>query len=324
MKQEIHGPFRYCQTCEYKTRKPNALSMHVSRKHKDDPQHNRHICNLCPKSFPTQTQLGHHLVNQHSDATISCAKKGCTLKFKNTTTQKTHYIRCHMDKSSLYLKKNSDCCKCLSCGDLFTLNSIIYHVSGCSDKSPFHKNKAAQAPAPLAADPELCNLCEESFPTRPQLAHHVVTIHPNAQIICVHATCGLTFKKVSAQKKHFIRAHSEIARFFTKLADKSCKCISCENIFTSNAIASHVAGCSDLSPFHTKTVLLCQPTTNYEDEDMVLNQVDEEIRLNSGFAEDIPQDIWDEIVGVSVTDWDQFEDIPQDINDELNQLYGDI
>jgi hypothetical protein len=121
--------------------------MHVTMKHSNT---NTHFCHICPASFPTQTQLAHHFV-KHTDATIKCVDSKCKLVFKTTTTQKTHYVRVHMNKTELFkrLRKDTDSCLCFSCGEIFTLNAVVYHVSGCSPSSPFYKAGAIGVPVVL-------------------------------------------------------------------------------------------------------------------------------------------------------------------------------
>ena len=289
MRQERHGPFRYCQSCDYKHRNANSLSMHVSRKHSDEQNH---FCTICPESFPTQTQLGHHLVNYHSVASINCKNSLCTLKFKNSTTHRTHFVRCHMDKKLLYRKTMAnDRCFCLTCESTFSDNAIIYHVSGCSSMSPFSKNYVALDEEEL----ESCLLCPISFHTPEQLAHHVVTQHPiTKKLKCVHIDCDSVFKNRTAQKTHYMRNHIGLTLLYSKLADKSCKCISCEVVFPANSIVYHVSGCSNLSPFSPR--------------DMVLN-AEEEIRNGRIVEEDLDFD---------VGQFGDLDDIPPEIEDELN------
>ena len=180
MRQEIHGPFRYCRSCDFFTRKANTLSMHVSLKHSTE---NNHTCPICPAAFPTRAQLVQHLP-KHTTGSIKCLDLNCKLLFKTSTTHRTHHIRCHMDKELLYTKLlySSDKCKCLTCGDLFSNNAIIYHVSGCSPLSPFSKNKVA-AIVPIENDHK-CLLCPGAFPSPAQLAHHVVAEHPKPKLNC--------------------------------------------------------------------------------------------------------------------------------------------
>ena len=308
MRQEIHGARRYCKECPYYTRKANTLSMHVTRLHGNQ---DKHFCKECPDSFPTQTQLGHHIVNKHSEASISCANPLCTLIFKNSTTQKTHYVRCHLKQDLLYVRRPEKMCKCLSCGDIFTLNSVVYHVSGCSPLSPFCKNNNNNNVVAVQKEQQ-CLICPESFPTHAQLSHHIVAQHPNIPLPCVHTDCDLTFKNSKAQKKHYVRRHMDKPLLYSKIGDNSCKCISCENVFTDSTIVYHVASCSNLSPFCDNNTLchFIQP-----EEEMVLNQAEEFLQN----LPDVEPGELDEIVRQSGA-FDDLEDIPDDFLDELNQM----
>jgi len=152
MRQEMHGALRYCRKCNYFTRKANTLSMHMMLKHATK---HSHFCQSCPASYPTQIQLKHHAI-KHVSATIKCISKECLLQFKTTATQRTHYVRRHIDRDALYTKLliETDMCKCLSCAAIFTINAIVYHVSSCSPLSPFNKSAIA-----------LCLICPETIPT---------------------------------------------------------------------------------------------------------------------------------------------------------------
>ena len=306
MRQEIHGSRRYCKDCPYFTRKANTLSMHVARLHSNQ---NNHLCTICYDAFPTQTQLGHHLVNKHSSPTIKCVNPLCSLLFKNTTTQKTHYVRCHLNPELMYVKRHDKTCRCISCGELFTLNSIVYHVSGCSPLSPFSKHTVSQ---PVLAPTHACVNCPESFPTKAQLAHHVVTLHPDAKIKCEHSACDKTFDKSNAAMLHYVRIHMEKTDLYKKQEDGSCLCLSCDKAFTVNAITYHVGRCSNLSPY-SENLALCQIIPAH---DIVLNQAEED-EMRGGLEaelEDIPQGIEDELIRElhlpNVLLFEELDDIP--------------
>jgi hypothetical protein len=192
-----------------------------------------------------------------------------------------------MDKKLLYrrIRKDTDSCACLSCGDVFTLNAVVYHVSGCSPLSPFNQ-KESETIAP--SDGSFCLLCTETFPTPAQLAHHVVVQHPDTVLKCVSEDCEKTFKNTAAQKKHFMRVHMDEGLLYRKLPEGGCECISCEVIFTTSAIARHVADCSRFSPF----VL----SAGEEEKEIVLNQADED--RNQEDFEDIPDDICQELIAM--------------------------
>ena len=137
MRQEVYGTYRYCRECDYFTKHANTLCMHVALKHSKAPA--AFCCDICPATFPTKIQLVHHSA-KHTVGTYECVSPGCSQLFKNKTAQRTHFVRLHLlDKTLLYRKTagGGNLRVCLSCGDLFTLNAVIYHVSGCSSLSPF-------------------------------------------------------------------------------------------------------------------------------------------------------------------------------------------
>jgi hypothetical protein len=97
---------------------------------------------------------------------------------------------------------------------------------------------------------------------------------------------------------------------YTKTGDNTCKCISCEDVFTANTIVYHVASCSNLSPFCDNDTL-CHYIPIPEKE-MVLNQMD--------FMQNLPDigpgdfDL-DELIGKN----DEFD---VDIDEELRQMFA--
>lgn len=133
-KYEMHGSYRYCLAvgCEFYTPSPSTFSMHYKKNHTSANIE----CVVCFEMFHAN-DMKHHMVNQHSEPGIPCREKSCDMVFKNETTHKTHYVRAHMTKSSLYRKLANLDCKCLSCDKMHTENAIIYHVSVCSPQSPF-------------------------------------------------------------------------------------------------------------------------------------------------------------------------------------------
>jgi hypothetical protein len=202
---------------------------------------------------------------------------------------------------------------------MFTLNAVVYHVSGCSPLSPFSKKKDVTATVTATATATAtvpCQICPQTFPTQVQLSRHIVSQHTNTPLLCGYPDCGLSFKKSKALKTHHVRTHMDKESLFVKLADKSCKCISCDGVFTANTVVYHVASCSNLSPFCDNDAL-CHYIP--QEDDMVLNQADFLQTLP-----DIEPDELDELLRfVDETDKDdEFEDIPSDIDDELRQMYA--
>ena len=126
---------RYCPYCAYSTEKASTLSMHISMKHKKSKKHK---CPECDQSFAQKTQLEHHFVNQHCEADIECPHPDCTLKFKTTANQKSHYVRNHLNHLSLFstcIPKTMKQCK--RCGHQAKTAAMYYHVAHCSPCSPF-------------------------------------------------------------------------------------------------------------------------------------------------------------------------------------------
>ena len=117
------------------------MSMHVSMKHS---LHKKHHCPLCTEKFAAKTQLQHHFVNNHCDPDIPCGFPGCTLLFKNTTTQRMHYVRSHMKDQVMYSSSSMKGYKiCLTCNIFLKRANMMYHLAHCSPDSPFCTNTAA-------------------------------------------------------------------------------------------------------------------------------------------------------------------------------------
>ena len=131
-----------CNYCDYKTKKGSTLSMHVSMKHSLNKKHH---CPLCGEKFAEKTQLQHHFVNNHCDPDIPCGFPGCTLLFKNTTTQKMHYVRSHLKDKPLFSSSSMKGYKiCLTCNIFLKRANMMYHLAQCSPESPFCTNVAAK------------------------------------------------------------------------------------------------------------------------------------------------------------------------------------
>ena len=135
VRQKSKWQYKYCSHCDYITKNASTMSMHMAMKHIMKPKHE---CLECFEKFPTKTQLEHHYVNHHCEATISCKSLNCTKVFKNTTSQKIHYTRKHMKNMKLFVPtETKGYVKCITCNYEATKNAIYYHVANCSPYSPF-------------------------------------------------------------------------------------------------------------------------------------------------------------------------------------------
>jgi len=130
-----------CDICDYETKNSSTLSMHVSMKHSLTKKHK---CPQCPKLFAEKTQLIHHFVNNHCEADIPCGFPGCPHLFKNATTQKMHYVRCHLKDKKLFAPSSmKGCVTCLTCNIFLKRANMMYHLAQCSVESPFCTNTDA-------------------------------------------------------------------------------------------------------------------------------------------------------------------------------------
>ena len=130
-----------CNYCDFTTKKGSTMSMHVSMKH---CLTKKHRCPECIQQFAQKTQLQHHFVNNHCPADIPCGFSGCDFLFKNTTTQKMHYVRCHLKDKLLYTSSSMKGFKtCLTCNIFLKRANMMYHLAQCSTESPFCTNVTA-------------------------------------------------------------------------------------------------------------------------------------------------------------------------------------
>lgn len=128
-----------CPFCNYKSKKMGTMSMHVAAKHASDANRevNPHKCKYtgCNKSFPIKTRLQHHVKNCHDVVLIKCPFPDCEYgNAKNNCTLYTHYVRYHMDYTSMCTNNT----KCNKCGT-FLKTGILYHMATCYETSPFCK-----------------------------------------------------------------------------------------------------------------------------------------------------------------------------------------
>ena len=130
-----------CNYCDFTTKKGSTMSMHVSMKH---CLTKKHRCPECIQQFAQKTQLQHHFVNNHCPADIPCGFSGCDFLFKNITTQKMHYVRCHLKDKLLYTSSSMKGFKtCLTCNIFLKRANMMYHLAQCSTESPFCTNVTA-------------------------------------------------------------------------------------------------------------------------------------------------------------------------------------
>lgn len=159
---------RHCHLCEFTTKLASTMSMHISMTH---TKNKKHECPICHDKFAEKTQLQHHFVNNHCDPDILCGFPGCALLFKNTTTQKMHYVRHHISKALVYTSSFMKGYKtCLTCNTYLKCANMMYHIAQCSPESPFCTNVAAiekkkmiDAVDPLDELMELDDLDEDFF-----------------------------------------------------------------------------------------------------------------------------------------------------------------
>lgn len=96
-----------------------------------------------------------------------------------------------------------------------------------------------------------CTFCDEGFPSKSLLSHHTINHHGSADITCKHPSCNKKFKHDSNHKIHFVRKHMKKEDLFYKMKNGLCCCLTCNKLFTVNAVYYHVSQCSPMSPFTT-------------------------------------------------------------------------
>lgn len=130
----------FCNFCDYKSCLQSTMSMHAAIKHGNK---DTYLCAECPSKFPVKSQLQQHIKNHHGVAYLPCPADNCRCLFKSKSTQVSHYVRKHMDVTSLFRKDEDLFFKkqmiCFSCNERFYKAGIHYHVGICSKLSPFAK-----------------------------------------------------------------------------------------------------------------------------------------------------------------------------------------
>lgn len=128
-----------CKYCDFETKKRSTLSEHIARKHAVEAgrQLNAFECDQCDKTFQASTQLQHHVINHHTDATMMCSFEGCCKKSKNLQTMMSHYTNKHMDKTLCIVIEPNNVVQCKECKKRMKMSNVTYHLAKCSSLSPF-------------------------------------------------------------------------------------------------------------------------------------------------------------------------------------------
>jgi hypothetical protein len=130
-----------CEYCDKTSPNQSTISEHISRKHPKESgrQENPFECPLCLKLFNSSSIREQHIQNKHENQRKLCVASGCSYEGKCNASLRTHYVRKHMDYTSLITYRTEDIAMCNNCSTCMKPTTAIYHISTCSPLSPFCK-----------------------------------------------------------------------------------------------------------------------------------------------------------------------------------------
>lgn len=130
-----------CEYCDKTSPNQSTISEHISRIHPKESgrQENPFECPLCLRLFNSSSIREQHIQNKHENQRKLCVASGCSYEGKCNASLRTHYVRRHMDYTSLITYRAEDTAMCNHCGSCMKPTTAIYHISTCSPLSPFCK-----------------------------------------------------------------------------------------------------------------------------------------------------------------------------------------
>ena len=151
LEKNSNGDYQ-CTWCSYSTKKPSAISMHITNVHAKDEGKpvNPWCCTHCDKSFPSGTGRDTHIKNFHKVKFYECPHPGCDVISKSEHNLIGHYVQRHIDFFDERCQPVGDNkFKCLTCDILKDNKSKMYrHLatqyvrrSPCKEAKSIEKNQ---------------------------------------------------------------------------------------------------------------------------------------------------------------------------------------
>ena len=130
-----------CDYCEKTSKNQSTISEHISRLHSKEAGRieNPFECPTCQKRFNSASIRDQHIQNNHSNIRDDCVSPGCSYKGKSDAALCTHYVRKHMNASSLCRVIDSEISACNHCEKSMNKSAMTYHLAKCSPLSPYCK-----------------------------------------------------------------------------------------------------------------------------------------------------------------------------------------
>ena len=137
-----------CEYCDKTSPNQSTISEHISRTHPKESgrQETPFECPLCLKLFNSSSIREQHIQNKHENQRKLCVASGCSYEGKCNASLRTHYVRKHMNYTSLITYRAEDIAMCNNCGTCMKPTTAIYHISTCSPLSPFCKEIVVPVP----------------------------------------------------------------------------------------------------------------------------------------------------------------------------------
>lgn len=131
-----------CDYCEKTSKNQSTISEHISRLHSKEAGRieKPFECPTCLKRFNSASIRDQHIQNNHFNIRDDCISPGCSYKGKSDAALCSHYVRKHMDVSSLCRVIDSEKLLCNHCEKTMIKSSMIYHLAKCSPLSPYCKS----------------------------------------------------------------------------------------------------------------------------------------------------------------------------------------
>jgi hypothetical protein len=181
-----------CDQCDVKCLSRDSLRTHKLRFHSDNPP--KVACKFCSESFPTQTQLLKHKVEQH-------AYKPKKFKQTEPPPKKVH------KKTSQ--PKEEEIAFCETCNKNFSTSKVLRnHIE------IFHSGKEAKIPCPSEG-------CQKLFINNYQLKLHLKIAHKTGDKRIICESCGASFAGKRNLRTHIERSHLNIRNFACDVCGKS-------------------------------------------------------------------------------------------------------
>lgn len=162
--QKVFKTQYFCEKCDGKFWNPDALKLHIDRKHSPI------ICHLCGKGFAFKRYLYMHMKRHNNVRKFEC--EVCGWKFMERNKLMLH-LESHKSTSERKLPYRCEYC-----------NKQFYNKAGWSDHMNTH----------TGTRPFQCDKCEATFAHRIGLKRHEVVHTKNKPFVCLHCNKAFPFK----------------------------------------------------------------------------------------------------------------------------------